>query len=322
MRVQSGRFLMMIRHSTFEILVPGLFAPVTADSPPGTPKALARVLGRGRVLADPAESWESLLSHRLGFDQPETGLRTWFGWPVRLIPGIRDMVVQPVPALTPEEWTQLRTAAEPEFNALDAAWIHSGREPLECRFAEDGIWEGQPPSVAWGRPIRVYPLSQPVQRRMQVFLAALPMVWTTHPVNEERRRSALPEVHSLWMWSPGIPAQLSVVQKVATGSALAQRLCQIAGVACSEDPLDAQAQLTVIDSLLRFREGPHRDEIIESISEDLLQTRLRQLRKGHFETLVIRDPGALQVQLSRWEARRFWRRPAELWDLAKKARET
>lgn len=291
-----------------ELLIPGLFAPTISDPSIRTPKVLGRIFGRGRVFADPAEAWESVLAIRLGYRQSDGGLRTWYAWPVRLIPGIRDMVAQPVPALTPEEWMQLRAVAEPEFDALGAEWIFAGREPLECSLAEDGEWDGPPPSIAWGRPIRVPSLTSAIQRRLQVFLAALPMVWTAHDVNEERRRSNLPEVHSLWMWSPGLPCQTPDVLQVAGGAALVDRLCQTAGVAWTGDLMDTRAQLTVIDSLLRFRDGPHREEIIESISEDLLYTRLRQLRKGHFETLVIRDPGVAQVHLSRWEARRFWRR--------------
>jgi hypothetical protein len=304
-----------------ELLIPGLFGAASFNPSVRTPTVLGRVLGRGRVFTDPAESWESLLSLRLGFRQPDAGLRNGFAWPVRFIPGIRDMVVQPVPALTPEEWIELRAAADPEFAALGAEWTYAGREPLEFMLAGAGIWEGLPPSVAWNRAVRVYPLNQPIQRRIQVFLSALPMVWTAHSVNQERTRANLPEVQSLWLWSPGIPAELPDIQQVAASSALAHRLCEIAGVACSDDLLNVQAQLTVIDSLLRFRDGPHREEILESISEDLLYARLRQLNRGRFETLVIRDPGVLQVHLSRWEARRFWRRSAALQDIAKNARD-
>lgn len=298
-----------------ELVLPGLFRMSAEASIQSLPKRIQRVFSRGQILPDRSAGWESLLAFRLGYEQPESGMRSWFVWPVHLVSGMSDLVAHGIEDLSWEEWQSLRGEAEPEMVALQGLWqdsvepVSSVVDWLEVQLEAEGRWEGLPPSTGWGRPMQIPSLDQPVHRRLQVFTATLPMLWSTHPSNVQRQQTGRRIAHSLWFWSPGERPSLpeTTCRRVAGGGSLARCLCSRSVVAWTDDPLDTKADLTIMERLLRVP-ARQQSEMLEHFSDTLLARRLQELLRGDWSKLVIRDPGFWQIHLSRGQWLRFWRR--------------
>ncbi|TVP90281.1 MAG: hypothetical protein EA347_03295 [Thioalkalivibrio sp.] len=295
-----------------EILVPGLW--LRPDEPPdaGTPALLAKMLGRGEVAPSPAIGWEDAAAARLGFRPSASGRRRWLAVPVSLTAGMTDAVAQGIEDLGPEETAALLQSIRPELEAASAALSETSPGLFELELDAEGDWGMPPPSAALGRPIRTPRLEGPAAQRLQVLGNAVQMAWFSHPVNEERASRGRAPVQGLWFWSPGIPDATPAVRGIAGGGAIAAWLAAAAGVAWSADPLDRDAELAVLDAFLRAEDTGRRDQLLASLSGDLLDPRLARLRAGGAEELRVHDPGTALLRLRRSDWRRFWRRPKNL----------
>jgi hypothetical protein len=297
---------------SLEILVPGLW-PRPGDEPyRETPPLLAKMLGRGDVTLSRVAGWEKAAADRLGFRSPAAGHRRWLAVPVSLTAGLGDAVAQPVEDLAQEEGAALLGSILPELEAASAVMRPVAPGLFELELEAEGEWDMAPPSVALGRPIRVPRLQSVVTRRLQILGNAVQMAWFDHPVNGERVRTGRTPVHGLWFWSPGVPVESPTVRRVAGGGAVAAWLAAAAGVAWSADPLERQADLTVVDVLLRAEHAGRHGDLLASFSEDLLQARLERLREGQASEIRVHDPGVALLRLRRSDWRRFWRRPRAL----------
>ncbi|WP_296758065.1 hypothetical protein [Thioalkalivibrio sp.] len=292
----------------FEVLVPGLWRIPGQDPDPATPALLARMLGRGHLVGSTSPGWEAAAADLLGFQRVSSGRRRWLALPVSLAAGMTDLVATRVEDVAPDEWESLRAAILPELEQAGATW-HTEVGGLPTLDLEgEGDWEGPPPSVALGRPMRVPKLDSPVARRLQVLGNMVQMLWFEHPVNRERLRLGRMPVQGLWFWSPGVPAAAPSVQRIAGGGSLARWLAEGAGVSWSADPFDSEAELAVIDVFSRAEHEDRRDVLLESFCSDVLAPRIARLRSGQLAEVRLHDPGAARLRLRRADWRRFWRR--------------
>ncbi len=290
------------------MLVPGLWGIPEQNPDLATPALLARILGRGRFAAGTRPGWEATAADRLGFQAVASGRRRWLALPVSLAAGMTDLVATRVEDLSPGEWESLRAAVLPEFEQAGA--VLQDRVPglPTLELEGEGEWQGPPPSIGLGKPMRVPGLDSPVARRLQVLGNMVQMVWFEHPVNRERLRSGRLPVQGLWFWSPGVPSGAPSVRRVAGGGSLARWLAEEAEVAWSADPFDGQAELVVIDAFSREGGVDRHAALLESLCSDLLAPHIERLRKGKVAEIRLQDPGVAGVRLDRADWRRFWRR--------------
>lgn len=295
-----------------EILVPGLWPRVGGQSATATPPLLAKLLGRGEILRSDALAWESTAAARLGFQPASRGTRRWLALPVSLTAGMTDAVAQAVEDLPSDDAEALLASIHPELEAASVAVRSVAPGLFELELDAEGDWDVPPPSVAFGRPIRVPDLGSGVARRLQVLGNAVQMVWFGHPVNDARLQAGRNPVQGLWFWSPGVPVGPPDVRSLAGGGVLAAWLAAHAGVAWVADPLEANSDLIVIDALQRGEHAGRRGDLLGSVVEDVLQPRLQRLRSGEITEIRLHDPGVALLRLQRSDWRRFWRRPRTL----------
>lgn len=291
-----------------EVLVPGLWRVPGQDPDPATPALLARMLGRGRLDDSTSTGWETATAELLGFKRATSGRRRWLAMPVSLTAGMTDLVATRVEDLALDEWESLRAAVRPELEQAGGTWQAEVGGLPTLELEGEGDWEGPPPSVALGKPMRVPKLDSPVARRLQVLGNMVQMLWFEHPVNQERVRSGRMPVQGLWFWSPGVPSGVSSVHRVAGGGSVARWLAEGAGVAWSADPFDSQAELAVIDVFSREEHDHRRDALLQSLSSDVLAPQIARLRSGQVAEIRLHDPGVACLRLGRADWRRFWRR--------------
>lgn len=295
-----------------EILVPGLWPRADQGPDPETPARLAKALGRGHCAPSRVLGWEDAVAIRLGFRHGPAGRSRGLALPVSMTAGMTDAVARAVEDLTPGEASALSQAIAPELEDASAVLREIAPGMFELELDGEGEWDSPPPSCALGQPIRVPRMHNPIARRLQVLGNAVQMAWFGHPVNQERIATGRTPVHGLWFWSPGVPAEAPAARMVAGGGAVARWLTALAGVAWSADPLEPAADLTVVDALSRVERHERRSDLLESLSEDVLQPRIEHLRAGQFSELVVHDPGVAELHLRRGDWRRFWRRPRRL----------
>jgi hypothetical protein len=264
------------------------------------------MVGRARSEPTVDTGWETELAYALGFRQPAAGERRWLAVPVSLAPGLTDLVATRVEDVDAGQIEALWGAASAELEFAGAA--------REARFpgldllvmAGEGHWEGLPPSVGLGRSMQALRLDSPIYRRLQVLANNLQMVWFEHPVNRARVAAGQSPVHGLWLWSPGLPSEPPAVRRVAGGGLHARWLAEQAQVPWSADPLDPSADWTVLD-VFQYPRAPGRFAgLLQSLSDDVLQSRIDRLRRDGSVTLVLHDPGVARLRLNRRDWRRFW----------------
>lgn len=295
-----------------QVLVPGLWRSAAQAPEVPLPPMLARIAGRARPEPTVDTGWETELAHALGFRQPVTGERRWLALPVSLAPGLTDLVATAVDDVDAGQIEGLWAAAAAELELAGAA----REEPFPgldlLAMAGEGRWEGLPPSVGLGRSMQALRLDSPIYRRLQVLANNLQMVWFDHPVNERRVSAGQAPVHGLWLWSPGLPSEPPTVSRVAGGGLLARWLSEQAQVAWSADPLDSSADFTVLDAFLSPRAPTRFAGLLQSLADDVLQSRIDRLRRDGSVALVLHDPGVARLRLIRRDWRRFWIRPRGL----------
>jgi hypothetical protein len=295
-----------------QVLVPGLWKSAAQAPEIQLPRMLARIMGRARPEPTVETGWETELAHALGFRQPAAGERRWLALPVTLAPGLTDLVATRVENLDTGQVEGLWAAAAAEMESAGAT--REERFPgLDLLvMAGEGRWEGLPPSVGLGRSMQALRLDSPLYRRLQVLANNLQMVWFDHPVNRERVAAGQAPVHGLWLWSPGLPSVPPTVSRVAGGGLLARWLAEQAQVPWSADPLDPSADFTVLDAFLSPRTPTRFSGLLQSLADDVLQSRVDHLRKDGSVALVLHDPGVARLRLIRRDWRRFWIRPRGL----------
>ncbi|WP_373023925.1 hypothetical protein [Thioalkalivibrio sp.] len=300
-------------------LLPGLWASpgATAADRSAPLRRLARWLGRSRPVEGlaVAPGWEVALAKRLGYRQQGTGSRTWLAEPVQLTPGMRDLVASPVDTVANAEREALWSAAQPELEAAGAT----------LALDEDGLWTlsmdaegeaaGPPPSLGLGRSMVAHSLQGDAARRLQVLATALQMAWFQHPVNLARERQGRGAVHGLWWWTPGYAGGPTGVQRVCGGGAIGRWLARGAGIDWCPDPACTPAEsgdtVVVVDALAAPPSPERRQELLESVADDVVAHGVRGLLRNRLRALEFVDPQSDDSarRLERRQLLAFWRRP-------------
>lgn len=313
-------------------LLPGLWLPPEGRVPAGAAEARSlRRLGRWLGQARPnrasegmaGSGWESALARLLGYRQPHSGGNSWLAQPVQLTPGMKDLVAYPLDAVQEAERKALWTAAEPDLQAAGARLELAPGGLWLLRMEAEGAWQGSPPSVGLGRPMAARSPSDAAGRRLQVLANALQMAWFQHPVNLAREQEGRPPVQSLWLWSPGQPAEVPALRRVCGGGPVARWLAAGAEVEWTPDPAaepSATGDTAVVVEALGAPASPQRrEELLASVAEDVVAPKIRSLRRGELASLQFIDPhidprlaeraaGPSGLTLKRRDLLAFWRR--------------
>lgn len=313
-------------------LLPGLWLPPEARAAPGDAVAspvrrLGRWLGQARPsrasggMAGPG--WEPALARLLGYRQPDSGWISWLAQPVQLTPGMKDLVAHPLDAVQEAEREALWAAAEPDLQTAGARLKLSTDGLWLLQMEAEGEWQGSPPSVGLGRPMAARSPGDAAGRRLQVLTNALQMAWFQHPVNLAREQERRPPVQSLWLWSPGHPAEVPAVRRVCGGGPVARWLAAGAEVEWIPDPAAEPAATgdtgVVVEALGAPASPQRREELLASVSEDVVAPKIRSLRQGVLASLQFIDPqidprrgeraaGPRLLILERRDLLAFWRR--------------
>lgn len=331
------------------LIVPGLIwtrqalADLTCDLPL---PAFTTLLGRGRLSRGPARDTTAMLAEATGLAAPlpAAALR-WFAlrdhpgpdehcdWlcldPVRLNFQERSLIV--------DDPRHLRLADE-EAAALAAALAPTLAELGQLEVLAPGHWNlrlsaGAPtfqalPDAA-GRSAAPLPPDAAYAPWRQALNEAQ-MILHAHPVNQARQAAGQPVVNSLWPWGggrlPELAAPASTHDAIWSNDPVARgiaRLLQIDGAAlpAGYPARAAGAPLAVIDSLEPSAGTGDaivwRDELTRFEAEWLAPA-LDALRRGRLDGLHLIAPGdlaAAELQISRQDLWKFWRKPRGLAEL-------
>jgi len=166
----------------------------------------------------------------------------------------------------------------------------------------------------------------PEAMRWQSLANELQMLLHDHPINLAREaRGELP-VNSVWLWGAGKLPQMSArpFQFVAASDPLARGLAQASGAQAQELAANARGWLAraghagiglaVLDSLAapsHYGQADAWHEALSKLELDWFAPLLATLRQGTIGMLTLHLLGlerALQVEVTRSDLRRFWRR--------------
>ncbi len=328
------------------LIVPGLIwtrqalADLTYDLPL---PALSTLIGKGRLRHHPARDTAALLAESTGIAAPlpAAALR-WYALrehpgeseclcldPVRLHFEQRSVIVDTPQrlALSEDEATALAVSLAPTFAALGKLEVI---QPLIWNLKLSAAAPAFPdlPS-AIGRTAPSLPLESAYAPWRQAISEAQ-MQLHTHPVNLAREAAGRPLVNSLWPWGGGrLPVALDgrhdaiwSSSPIALGIA---RLLQIDGSALPERyaGTSARAPLAIIDTL----EQPARSgdamlwrDALARFEADWLMPALQELRSGRLDAvrlLAPDDAASAELQVSRGDLWRFWRKPRNVSELAR-----
>lgn len=289
-------------------------------------RRLARWLGRASPGDSPGAGsahpcgWETALAGALSYGPARGGRQTWLAQPVRLTPGMKDVVAEPVSGIDPQEREALWQAAAPELEAAGAVLQLSAHGLWLLEMESDGLVDGWPPSIGCGRSMQAPPLHSDTARRLRVLENGLQMAWFQHPVNQRREADGRDPVHGLWLWSPGETGGEAASRCVLGGGPVARWLAEQAGARWVPDPGAGPAEtngaepVVVVDALAQVPSLERRLEILESVAEDVLAPWVAALRRGRVGRLEIRDPQAaggsvapVELSLTRTGSIAFWR---------------
>ena len=335
------------------LIVPGLIwtrqalADLTGDLPL---PAFTTLLGRGRLTQRPPLDTAAVLAEIAGLAAPlpAAALRRlaqgehpdpedhcdWLCLdPVRLSFHGRSLSVDDPQnlRLTEDEAAALAVALAPTFAALGRLEVLSA-EHWNLRLVATAP-AFQPLPEAAGRAAAPLPLAAP-HAPWRRALNEAQMVLHAHPVNQARAAAGLPVVNSLWPWGggrlpeAGTPSRSNAAaldalwsdDPVARGIA---RLLQIDGTTlpASLRASTARRPLAVFDALEHpARSGDAivwRDELAR-LEADWLAPALADLGKGRLGALRLIAPGefaAAELQVSRRDMWKFWRKPRALAEL-------
>ncbi len=329
------------------LIVPGLIwtrqalADLTCDLPL---PAFTTLLGRGRLTQRPPLGTAGILAEISGLAAPlpaaalrrfalreHPGEADWLCLdPVRLNFQERSLIVDDPQnlRLTADEAAALAVALAPTFAELGGLEVLSAEHwNLRLSAAAPAF---QPLPQAAGRAAAPLPLDA-AHAPWRRALNEAQMVLHAHPVNQARAEAGLPVVNSLWPWGGGrLPAfetcanatahdALWSNDPVARGIA---RLLRIEGTTLPAkfESAAARKPLAVFDALEQpARSGDAivwRDELAR-LEADWLAPALADLRSGRLGALRLIAPGdpAAELQLSRHDLWKFWRKPRALAEL-------
>jgi hypothetical protein len=310
------------------------------------PDALQTLIARGRRTRTPASGPERWLLERFGVprqhdwpaapfsllaDGGSPGHDEWIcADPVHLrFEGNRLMLA---------DCTQFRIARDDADALAGSINSHFGDSlivyPLQAhrwyaRLRDCSAMETIPLSSVRGRAIEVALAHGPDAMRWQACTNELQMLLHDHPVNLAREaRGELP-VNSVWLWGAG---RLPVLpdrpfQYVAASDPLARGLAQASGAQAQELAANARGWLAdvasaghagiglaVLNSLAAPSQYGQADawrEALAKLERDWFAPLLGALREGTIGMLTLHLIGlehALQVEVTRSDLRRFWRR--------------
>ena len=333
------------------LIVPGLIwtrqalADLTCDLPL---PAFATLLGRGRLRQRPPEGTAAILAEFTGLAAPlpAAALR-WFAlreqpgpddycdWlcldPVRLNFQQRTVIVDDPQhlRLSSEEAAALAVALAPTLAALGQLEVISpGSWNLRLAAAAPAFLALPEAAGRSAAPLPAGSAHAPWRHALN----EAQMILHAHPVNQARAAAGQPVVNSLWPWGGGRlpkPANSTASSPhdalwsndpVAQGIA---RLLQIEGAALPTrfDRAAARKPLAVHDAL----EHPARTgdamvwrEQLARLEADWLAPALDALRAGRLDALRLLAPGdlaAFELNVSRRDLWKFWRKPGALTEL-------
>ena len=189
--------------------------------------------------------------------------------------------------------------------------------------------ETAPLSLVRGGAIETKFTAGPDAMRWQSLANELQMLLHDHPVNLAREARGEPAVNSVWLWGAGRLPPLPdpsarPFRYVAASDPLARGLAQASGAQAQELAADARAWLAqaghagmglaVLDSLAapsRYRQADAWREALSKLELDWFAPLLAALKQGMIGMLTLHLLGlehALQVEVTRSDLRRFWRR--------------
>ncbi|OHC65795.1 MAG: hypothetical protein A2040_04450 [Rhodocyclales bacterium GWA2_65_19] len=326
------------------LIVPGLIwtrqalADLTYDLPL---PAFATLLGRGRLRHRAPQSTAATLAETFGLDAPLPGaalrrlaLREHPGdaeWlcldPVRLRFEQNSLIVDDPRQLelTDDEAAALAVSLGPtfaEFGRLDVISPHAWNLRLS---AVAPAFHALPEAI--GRAASALPLT-PDYAPWRHAISEAQMLLHAHPLNQAREAAGKPPVNSLWPWGGGrLPRVTSNAHDalwsddpVARGIA---RLLQIDGASLPAGFTGTAARRPL--AIHRALEQPARSgdatiwrEQLTRLEADWLAPALDALRNGQLGALRLLAPGdlaAAELQVSRHDLWKFWRKPGAVAEL-------
>ena len=327
------------------LIVPGLIwtrqalADLTYDLPL---PAFTTLLGRGRLSRRPPQDTAATLAEVSGLATPlPAGALRWFAlrehpgdanWlcldPVRLRLQERSLVVDDPRQLelSAAECAALAVSLAPTFAALGELEVLSPHAWNLRLSAAAPAFMALPGAI--GRAVSPLPLI-PDYAPWRHAINEAQMILHTHPVNQARETAGRPQVNSLWPWGGGSLPELGNSAGARHHDALwssdpiAQGIARLLQIDSARLPeryshAAASAPLAVFDTM----EQPAgvgdalvwRDELARFEAEWLAPA-LAALRSGQLDDLRLLAPGELaaaELQVSRHDLWKFWRKPGAL----------
>jgi hypothetical protein len=327
------------------LIVPGLIwtrqalADLTFDLPL---PAFTTLLGRGRLRHLPPADTTAHLAAAGGLATPlpaaalrrlalrgESGNDAWLCLdPVRLRFAERSMIVDDPRSLqlSAEESATLAASLAPTFAALGRIDVLSP-DTWNLRLNADAP-AFTPLSEAAGRSAAPLP-GGPAYAPWRQALSEAQILLHEHPLNKAREAAGKPAVNSLWPWGGGRLPSPGAGRHDAfwSGDPVAAGVARLLGISHAELPAGfvastARNPLAIHDAM----EGPARGadaiawrDALEAFEAGWLAPALAALRSGRLDGLCLLAPGELgsaELQVSRSDLWKFWRKPRALNELA------
>ncbi len=307
------------------------------------PDALETLIARGRRTSVPVSGPERWLLERFGVPRQHD----WPAAPFSLLadggsPGHDEWIcADPVHLhfernrLMLADCTQFRIARDEAQALAGSINSHFGDSlmvyPLQAhrwyaQLRDCSAMETIPLSSVRGGAIEAALAHGPDAMRWQACTNELQMLLHDHPINLAREARGQVPVNSVWFWGAG---RLPVLpdrpfQYVAASDPLARGLAQVSGAQAQEPAANAWVGLAqagqtgigliVLDSLaapLQYGQADSWREALSKLELDWFAPLLAALKQGTIGMLTLHLLGlehALQVEVTRSDLRRFWRR--------------
>jgi hypothetical protein len=331
------------------LIVPGLIwtrqalADLTYDLPL---PAFTTLLGKGRLRRHPPRSTVAVLAEIVGLAVPlpaaalrQLVLREHPGdaeWlcldPIRLRLEQRSLIVDDPQRLelSGEESAALAVSLAPTFAGLGQLEMISPHAWNLRLSAPAPAFQDLPEAI--GRSASLLPLDAAYAAWRHAISEAQTLLHD-HPVNKAREAAGKPVVNSLLPWGAGrLPdfdngASTSAHDALWSSDPVAQGIACLLQIDCAALPIGfraaaARAPLAVFDALAQSaRTGDAliwRDEL-SRFEADWLAPALDALRTGRLDALRLIAPGdlaAAELEVSRRDLWKFWRKPGALTELA------
>ena len=330
------------------LIVPGLIwtrqalADLTYDLPL---PAFSTLLGRGRLRHRPPQGSATILAEISGLPAPlpAAALR-WFAlqehpgeaeWlcldPVQLRLQERSLIVDDPQRLqlTGEEAEALAVSLAPTLATLGELTVISPHAWNLRLSANAPVFQSLPEAA--GRYVSALPLEDAYAPWRHAINEAQ-MILHTHPVNQARAAAGRPVVNSLWPWGGGrLPTRDSRADArphnaLWSDDPVAQGIARLLEIDAGALPAGfgnsaTRSALALHDAL----EQPARSgdaivwrEQMERLEADWLAPALEALRAGRLDALRLLAPGelaAVELNVSRHDLWKFWRKPRALTEL-------